>query len=250
MALDVFIAHSYNSFALWEEWIPIPISLISGFFVLAYAFTEEPGAVRRKAFFCIQAVLLGLGLAGFYFHAHGAAFHAFTLKSMVYAAPMAAPLSFAGNALVALAGVGMLAFTGINRRRLFFLLTGAGCFGNFALCILDHARNGFFVPIEWASVAVSLFGAIVLIWAGILHHKLSRPETIAIAIALFLQIATGLIGFFFHAASLQDSLMTAWSDKIFFSAPIFAPLLFCDVAVLGIVALLMDSETDKWVFDS
>ena len=55
--------------------------------------------------------------------------------------------------------------------------------------------------------------------------------------ALVVQVAVGLLGFFLHArGNLGHTNATLW-DSFIYGAPIFAPLLFADLALLGVLGL-------------
>ncbi len=248
MGFDVALAHSYNRFADPREWYPIAYSAMGGLTVLLYGVLREPGKLARSAFWIMAWIGFSMGVAGLYLHLAHAAWHEVSLRSLVYAAPIAAPLSYSGVALIALTADGFFdCLKSVSRRQCLLLLVGAGFSGNLALTTLDHARNGFFRPEEWFSVAAAAFGAVVLLWAGASDKPSTREEYFTILAALVLQIFTGLIGFVFHLYADWHNIMATVPDKIIFGAPIFAPLLFCDIAVLGIIAVFIDSAGMRWV---
>ncbi len=247
MGFDVALAHFYNRFVDTREWIPILYSAVGGCVVLIYAFVQNPSKLVRTLFSLICWIGVGVGLVGFYLHIDHTIWHEISLKLLVYAAPVAAPLSYAGVALVALAADGSFDRFKITKRRALLFLAAAGLLGNLALTVLDHARNGFFEAEEWASVAVSAFGTVVLFGAALKKKPTTREENITVLIALVLQIITGLIGFGYHVHADWHNIMPTIPEKIVFGAPIFAPLLFCDVAGLGLIALFMKPEGEDWV---
>ena len=238
LILDVYLAHSFNDFAHWAEWIPVYFS-IGGTAVLGFAIWQEyqrrTGQARWIGLAVGWASIL-VGLSGLVWHLDGWFFESVTLKSLVYSAPFVAPLAFAGLGCLLL----------LNRMEdpdspawgqwVSFLALG-GFTGNFALSLIDHAQNAFFYWTEWipvgvSALAVGLFGAIIL-----------RPPTRLVILVgygvLLLQGATGLLGFGLHVAPLfhEGALERGLWDALRFGAPVFAPLLFVDLALLGALGL-------------
>ena len=144
LALDVYLAHSINEFALPAEWIPVVFSLTIPFLLL-------PGIIKRQhqhgftrwAGHVVGATSVLVGIVGFLLHLESNVFHELTLKSLVYAAPFAGPLSYTG--------VGLLLI--LNRLETddapswgvwVVFLAMCGFVGNLALSLCDHAQNGFF----------------------------------------------------------------------------------------------------------
>jgi len=246
LVFDVLIAHSYNRFAKIEEWIPVGYSAFAGLFVLIYAVLENPPAWKRKLTHLVFYLGVLIGLAGFFYHFYGAIFHEFSLKSLVYAAPLAAPLAFAGLSLAGLFADCFISGWGEKRRSVLLLLVSSGFAGNLILSVLDHARNGFFVDTEWIPVFISAFAFIVFGWAG-LKRKLSAEDRLTVHFAILLAIVTGIAGFVFHLAADLQGVMPDLRDRFIYGAPIFAPLLFCDIAFLGLLIILAGDDFQGWL---
>ncbi len=238
LILDVYLAHSFNDFAHWAEWIPVYFSL-GGTAILALAVWQE---YRRRV---DQSRWMGLavgwasilvGLAGLVWHLEGWFFESVTLKSLVYSAPFVAPLSFTGLGCLLL----------LNRMEdpdapawgqwVVFLALG-GFVGNFALSLIDHAQNAFFYWTEWIPVVVSALGVGIL--TSIVLRRPTRQVLLAGYGILLLNVVTGLLGFGLHVAPLfqEGGLAGGLWDDLRFGAPVFAPLLFVDLAMLGTLGL-------------
>ena len=113
------------------------------------------------------------------------------------------------------------------------LLAAGGFLGNFVLSLADHAQNGFFYPSEWIGViaAATAFGFLVAQVA-----VPDNPALLAMNLALMVvQIVVGLLGFALHArGNLSHQAGSPW-DRFVYGAPIFAPLLFADLALLAVL---------------
>ena len=232
LTVDVYMAHAANEFAVELEWVPVFFSALAPLLLI-------PSVIRRSwdrglgwwlgLFVGASSVLVGI--AGMILHLESTFFLHRTLKSLVYAAPFVAPLSYAG--------IGLLLI--LNRLehddwgRWIVFLAFAGFVGNFGLSLLDHAQNGFFDPAEWIPVVAAGFGV------GFLGAATAADDDRTVLEwslwVMGLQVAVGLLGFGLHlAASLAGTGPTLWY-KLIYGAPIFAPLLFPNLALLAAIGL-------------
>ena len=237
LALDIYIAHSANAFSHPAEWIPFyfsfgaPLLLIPEMSLNWY---RKKQRYRVIGFFVGSCSVL-VGVAGLLWHLSSTFFEYQTLKSLVYTAPFIAPLAYTGlGCLLIMNRMVKQDEMEWSQWLIFFGL--AGFFGNFILALLDHAQNGFFHLTEWipvisSAVAVSFLGTA-------LTRKCSRSFfEICIAI-MFLQVFVGVIGFYFHANSVTEGLSSSFFENLIYTAPVFAPLLFVNLAFLSGLGLL------------
>jgi hypothetical protein len=177
---------------------------------------------------------IAVGIAGVLFHLESAFFAEQTLKNLVYTAPFAAPLAYTGIGLLILLNR-MIDARSLDWARWVVLLAGGGFVGNFVLTLADHAQNGFFDHLEWVGVVASAWAMSVLL--AVLVVPDNRPLLwLALAI-MAAQVGAGLLGFYLHlAAILRAPAETLW-DRVLYGAPVFAPLLFADLAILAALAL-------------
>ena len=112
----------------------------------------------------------------------------------------------------------------------------AGFFGNFVLALLDHAQNGFFLLTEWIPVVSSAI-AVSFLGTALVRKCSRRFFEICIAI-MFLQVFVGVIGFYFHAITVTKGLSSSFFENLVYTAPVFAPLLFLNLAFLSGLGLL------------
>lgn len=236
LAADILVAHAENDFARTDEWIPIVFSILATLCLI-------PGVVSTRARESTNPLAIGVaascivvGLAGMILHLESAFFVKQTLGNLVYSAPFAAPLAYVGLGLLLLLDRFEKPDSPTWAGWVVFLALG-GFAGNFALSLLDHAQNGFFRPVEWISVGAAAFAcsflAVALLWP-------SRALLRASLGVMALEVLVGVLGFVLHAQS-DVHRRGSVSDRVVHGAPVFAPLLFADLAILaaiGLVAML------------
>ena len=223
LVLDVFLAHAVNDFRHRAEWLPFYFSIAAAL-LLASAL---PGRrTVRGSWACRVGLAVGggsiaLGVAGVAWHLESQFFSQWTVRSLVYTAPFAAPLAYSG-----------LGFLLLVNRVAFF--AWGGFVGVFVLALCDHAQNGFFHVGEWWPVAASALAV------GFLGVALAdrRPAFLGVCLGvLALQAAVGLIGFWFHLAADVNGLSASLYENFVHGAPVFAPLLFVDLAALAAIGM-------------
>jgi len=257
LAVDIYIAHAINAFGHRAEWAPIIFSVVSTPLLLLAMLlggvrpslpgTGEPGSagtrerVARWLGIAVGAGSVAIGIAGLLFHLESQFFREATLKNLVYAAPFAAPLAYAGVGLLLLLDRMVDART-VEWARWLILLALGGFVGNFVLTLADHEQNGFFHHDEWigvvaAAAAVGTLTAVLLIYDN-------RPLLWLCFGVIVVQPAIGLLGAYLHIrANLAAPMGTLW-QKFLYGAPAFAPLLFADLALLAILALWALARAD------
>jgi hypothetical protein len=270
LTLDIYVAHSMNAFRHWAEWIPFYFSiagalavavgvgraLLAGARGQGRAGTGGPGARRRGAEQAAEpapaamrtpgamistgagrwtGLLVGwasiaIGVAGLLWHLQSHFFRDATLKNLVYSAPFIAPLAYTGIGLLLLTNR-LVPHGSQGWARWVLFLAWGGFLGNFGLSLLDHAQNGFFYWTEWIPVAVSALAV-----GFLLVLTLARPTRILLtttAWILALQVITGVLGLGLHLRPLLDFSTAPLLDRVIHGAPVFAPLLFVNLALLG-----------------
>jgi hypothetical protein len=238
LAGDIFLAHAINAFSRWEEWIPFVFSLATGPLLLAAFFMEGVSApagrrAARLLGIAIGGAAIAVGVAGLLLHLDSAFFARQTLKNLVYTAPFAAPLAYAGLGLLVL--LDRLVDEGTEWACWVILLALGGFAGNVALSLADHAQNGFFRRTEWIPVAAAAFAV------GFLGRAIFVPgdrRFAGLCLALMAaEAGVGVLGFVLHLrANLANPGRSYW-DRFLYGAPIFAPLLFANLAILAAIGL-------------
>ena len=230
---DVLIAHSVNAFAHWAEWIPLLFSIIASVLLLLALFVGSRSMkywVRSGVGWCS----VGIGIGGVIFHLDSQFFVDFTIKSLVYTAPFAAPLAFCGLGLLLLMNCTVDAESLDWGKWIVFIALG-GFFGNFVLALCDHAQNGFFNLREWIPIFTSAIAVGFLITVLLESIKL-RFLKVCAAI-LMVNGLIGVLGFYLHlSVNLQHAGLNI-KEQLIHGAPVFAPLLFTDLALLGLLGI-------------
>ncbi len=246
LAADITLAHAVNGFEHPAEWIPIGFS-VGGTILLLLAMaiggsepsvmdgTVSDSAPARDVLVRGIGLLVGwasitVGIAGLVWHLSAVFFQEQTLRNLVYTAPFAAPLAYTGLGLLLILDR-MVNQRSLEWARWVILLAAGGFAGNFVLSLADHAQNGFFEPTEWIGVVAAAVAF------GFLVAEAAVPESrglVVINLALMVvQVFAGLLGFYLHArGNLFHQSGSAW-DRFVYGAPVFAPLLFADLALLA-----------------
>ena len=232
LALDVYLAHSINHFREPTEWIPVCFSLAAPVLLAAgnlWAASDRRG-MNHAIGLLVGFTSILIGVTGIIFHLESQFFARHSLRSLVYTAPFAAPLAYCGLGFLLL----------LNRMvseeskewsqwLIFFGLGGFG--GNFVLALCDHAQNGFFHPLEWIpviSAAYTVGFLAVALYANVTQAFLNVCFSI-----LAIQFLVGMVGFYLHTVSSLQGTSTSLFQNMIHGAPIFAPLLFPNLAVLS-----------------
>lgn len=235
LAIDIYLAHSVNDFAHSAEWIPFVFSIAVPIFMIpALIAKQHKEGYGKYSGLIIGALSVVVGIAGMIYHLESNVFQEQTLKSLVYAAPFAGPLSYAGVGL-------LLILNRLEREdspswaRWVLFLTLCGFVGNFALSLCDHAQNGFFVKSEWISVGAAAMGVSFLLLA--LRADSGKSYLWICVYIMIAEILVGLLGAGLHVYANFTLPSGEFWDRIVFGAPVFAPLLFANLGLLGLIGL-------------
>lgn len=263
LGIDTYLAHRITGTLRPGEWIPIVFGPIAGFLLLFAGLI----ALRRRpaATLIATATLLAsiaVGLLGAFFHLRNAvlpnapAGQQITINLTVWAPPILAPLTFA---LVGILGIsaawielppdsGTLALPAGWRLRLpysktqaYLFLVSLGCLATVVSSVLDHARVNFQNPWLWLPTAAGVFATVVAAMLAGLRQR-GRSDLLVYCAAMLLMILVGLVGAWLH---VNDNLVrgsTVVVERFIFGAPFLAPLLFCNMGALGLIALLDPEE--------
>lgn len=145
LSLDIYLAHSVNQFDHAAEYIPFWFSVFAPPLLLVGLLLSEGWgwrAVWRDVGYLVGWCAIAVGLVGVILHLDSRFFHERTIKSLVYAAPFAAPLSYTGLGLLLVMNR-MVDRNSEEWPRWVLLMGLGGVFGNFLFSLTDHAQNGF-----------------------------------------------------------------------------------------------------------
>ena len=242
LAVDIFFAHSVNSFREPVEWLPLWFSLAGGLALSGLlASGRGPDAPpTRWLGGGIGALSVGLGIWGAILHLESAFLRRFALDGLVYAAPFVAPLAYAGiGCLMLVNRAGLFRDAGDDcgwgQRVTLFAAGGFG--GNFVLSLLDHEQNGFSYWTEWIPVVAAALAGSNLLVLG--RNRTPTPGLVRLTVrVLLVQVGVGLLGFWLHLDAGISAIGGRPFEAFVHGAPPFAPLLFADLAVLAGIGLL------------
>lgn len=237
LAPDIYLAHSTNFFRNAWEYVPLyfsvvaPIVLLIAF--LGWTIKDWIGTWRILGHL-VGGTSVVIGIAGLILHLDSHFFADLTLKSLVYTAPFAAPLSYTGIGLLLI--MNRMVDPQSMEWPLWVLFLALGGFaGNFIFSLADHAQNGFFYATEWIPVASSAFVVGFLLVPFLV--RVSRSYVYLCALVLLAQAGVGVLGFYYHNAANFEGPASNWFDNIVYGAPSLAPLLFADLALLALLGL-------------
>lgn len=255
LTLDIYVAHSVNEFAHPAEWIPFIFTMAGAVALLANlagAAPLRPGArsfedgVGRWAGVVVGAASVAVGVAGMLWHLESDFFQVMTLRSLVYSAPFVAPLAFTGIGLLLLLNR-LVPEESVEWGRWLLLLALGGFVGNFVLSLADHAQNGFFNALEWVPV---ITGAATVGWLVLpVFRRVPRVYHKGSLIVLAAAAVVGLAGFVLHVLPAVQGTAGTLRNRVIYGPPLFAPLLFADLAILAGLAV-WDLMAKDWVSPS
>jgi hypothetical protein len=237
LIFDIYLAHSTNAFRRPVEWAPLYFSLFASA-ALAVAIFVRVRLGSRQAWndlgHFVGGVAIVVGITGVVLHLDSQFFWEKTLRSLTYAAPFAAPLAYTGLGLLIIMNR-LVRPESVEWAEWILMLTLAGFFGNFVLSLTDHASNGFFNPVEWLPVISAAVAFAFLLTPFLV--RVTRQFLRLIAGVLAGQILIGVIGFAYHVwGNLHGTSGTVFENTVF-GAPPFAPMLFPNLAILGLYGL-------------
>jgi hypothetical protein len=237
LAGDIVLAHSENQFRRAAEYIPLYFSAIAPLLLLGVILARWRWGFRaawRDVGYLVGGISVLVGLAGVIYHLQSSFFAERTLRSLTYAAPFAAPLAYTGLGFLLLMNR-MVVPRSLEWARWVILLATGGFFGNFVLCLTDHATNGFFLKTEWIPVISSALATGFLLVPVVL--SVTRRYLDVCVIVLGLQALVGVLGFWFHLRMNLALPARTFFDKTIYGAPPLAPLLFPNLVGLALIGL-------------
>ena len=237
LSLDIYLAHSVNQFRQPAEYVPLYFSMAAPVLLLAGLLSREwlgATAAWRDLGYLVGGLAVAVGLVGVVLHLDSRFFVERTIKSLVYAAPFAAPLAYTGLGLLLIMNR-MVPPDSPEWPRWVVLMALGGFAGNFLFSLTDHAQNGFYHWTEWIPVVSSAF-AVGFLVAPFLAPA-GRGFFRLCARVLAVQAGVGLLGFYLHTEANLRGPSPRWADNFIEGAPALAPLLFPNLVLLAGIGL-------------
>lgn len=266
IGIDIYLAHSISGTVTPREWIPIVFGITAGMALLAAGWL----APRNRSLATLTAnfvfvLSIGVGLLGAYFHLQRTVLLESGLLSLeavhtlIWAPPVIGPLFFI---LIAALGISAAwaerpADSGrlhllddravqmpYSKTRAYLLITAMFILATLISSVLDHARIRFDNPWVWLPVSVALFGFTTSLFLGIVKRP-KRGDITAHTAAMLLLILVGILGLILHTESSLTASGQVVVERFLRGSPLLAPLLFCNVGAMGLLALLDPRERQR-----
>ncbi len=248
--IDVVLAHSINQFVPVYEWIPIYFFPFASLFCLYIAFRQKPKLWSSLLHLTFMFIGILIGVIGTAFHFNSVLNPGghLDLSWVIFGSPILAPLAFAGISLIGIYAVtneikekpGTLLIKGIgefkapiSRDRHFLWLVGLGFSASTLTAIIDHAQYGYSI-FESIPIIFGLFSSTVVITLCV-SKTWSKGDETTYFWTMILSIVIGIMGFGFHLSTDLSSTGTLSLERLLVFAPVLAPLLFCDLGLLGLL---------------
>ena len=263
LAVDIYLAHNLNGTIRFREWIPIVFGLVAGVLLLLAGLIELRW--RQTAEIIALVVLVSsiiVGLLGAYFHIVRAALpdaplgEKISIGLLVWAPPVVGPLIFS---LVGIWGVsaalverppdsGILRLWGdrwvhlpLSKTRAYLFMVSLGIVATLVSSVLDHARTQFENPWLWFPIAAGVFATVVAFGLGALERP-RRSDMVIYFVGMVMLIVVGMVGFVLHVQFDLTSMNAIVPERFLRGAPFLAPMLFANMGMVGLIAMLDPSE--------
>ena len=265
IALDIFLAHSVDGTIKPNEWIPIVYGGLAGMALLAagiIALRNRPLATLVAN--VVFAVGIIIGVLGAWFHLRRTVLLDDGLVSLeavgalIWAPPVIGPLFFILISILGISaawieapvdsgrlqlGRGRYIQMPYSKTRAFMLITAIFILATLLSSVLDHARIRFDNVWVWLPVAVALFGCTTCLFLGIVKQP-NRGDIATHFAAMLLIILVGVIGFILHGETSLTASGTVVIERFLRGSPLLAPLQFCNVGLMGLLAMFDSREPD------
>ena len=103
--------------------------------------------------------------------------------------------------------------------------------------VFGHMRGGFTNPWLWVPTVAGIFGAVVALALGLLRSP-GRADLMAYSLAMGALLAVGPLGLVLHVLFDLGAGGAVVVERFLRGAPILAPMVFANMGLMGILALL------------
>jgi len=265
LGVDTYLAHSITGTLKPGEWIPVIFGLAAGIslFLAGWIALYKRSLANNIASLVFLASML-IGVLGSYFHLHRAllpdapAGQQITALLLVYGPPLLGPITFALVGILGLSAawkedpidsgyVHLIGEAGIkmplSKTRAYFFMAALFMLATVLSSVLDHARTNFTNPWLWLPTLIGSFGVLITTAMGA-YDRLERKDLITYIVTMVLMGLVGLLGAFFHIEYNLTGQGAILGERFIHGAPILAPLLYANMAALGLIVLL-DPAAEK-----
>jgi len=266
LGVDTYLAHSITGTLKAGEWIPVIFGLAAGILLFLAGWIAR---FRRSLANIIASVVflasVAVGILGSYFHLHRAllpdapAGQQVTALLLVYGPPLLGPITFALLGFLGLSAAwqeepvdsGIVRLLGkvrikmpLSKTRAYFFMTALFTLATVLSSVLDHARTNFENPWLWLPTTIGVFAVLVTTAMGA-FERIERSDLITYILAMALMALVGVLGDFFHVEYNLTGQGAILGERFIHGAPFLAPLLYANMALLGLIVLLDPSPDSK-----
>lgn len=268
LGVETFLAHLISGGIRPEESIPIFSGPLAGLIMLVALALR----VRNRQRPLLPSLLVvGAGGYSVVVGVLGTAFHwsralppinlaapVFNWDWIIYAPPVAGPLSFAGVGLLAIIALledttpetgrltlpGLVTFqTPLPQTSQFLWLVAFGLYAATLSSLLDHARTSFTNPFVWTPVVLGVFASVVTTLLALYERRTERDFFIFFW-TMLLMVGLGVLGLGLHInADLPEGEAGLVLERFIRGAPVMAPMLFAIMGAFGIFAIINADTT-------
>jgi len=263
LGVETFLAHLISGSIKPGESVPVVAGPVFGVLLLIAMGLRVRA---QRPILIASLIVIGTGLASVAVGVIGTAFHwaravppaSFPVSGIqwdwiVFAPPIAGPLSFAGVGLLAIIALledtnpetgkltlpGVITFnTPLGQTKQFFWLVAFGLYAATLSALLDHARTNFESIWVLVPVVLGVFGAVVTtLMAVYQNHR--RSDYFIFFWTMVLMILMGILGLGLHVnADLPEGGAGLQMERFIRGAPVMAPMLFAIMGAFGLVTMI------------
>lgn len=263
LGLETYLAHLISGTIVPYEYFPIIFGPVAGVILLFAGLISR----RNRNFATVIALItffasIIIGLLGAYFHLlrgllpNASIEHMFSVSLLVWAPPFLGPLTFVLVGLVGISSLwledpvdsGILNLFGKKRlvmpyskTRAFFLMVSLASLATTISSVLDHARTDFSNPWLWVPTGIGFLAVIVAALLG----SIEKPKRSDLAIytgTMIVMAIMGVVGVILHIDRNLTTEGEVVLERFLRGAPFMAPMLFSDIATIGLLVLLDPNE--------
>ena len=259
LGLDTWLAHQESGTIVAREWIPIVFGFGAGLLLLLAGLLVTRNRPLASGIATVTLLAsIAVGVLGAYFHIARAALPAaplgqrLTLDLLIWAPPALGPLAFAMVGVLGISAAwveepsdsGQLRIFGdrhfhlpYSKTRAYFFIVGMGMVAALVSSVLDHARTSYVDWSVWFATTVGVFGMVTAVVMGAINRP-SRLDVYTYIGAMLLLVIAGPIGAWFHVQADLATGNVIVLERFLRGAPFLAPLLYTNMGLLGLIALL------------
>lgn len=261
--VDAGLAHHAGTTMRGAEWAPVVFGPLAGATLLIAGLV----AFRRRTLASLLATVvfaasIVVGVIGAWLHLgrtmlpSGPPGQRLLLDFFFAAPPILGPLAFAFIGVFGMSaawvespgGSGRLLLLGRLRLQLpypktnaYFYVTAAGILIALVSSVLDHAATGFVDAWLWVPTAGGIFAMVVATALGMIAQP-TRVDLWTYVGAMVLLLVIGALGAALHLRLDLGPGGQIVPERLLEGAPLMAPLLFSNMGIVGLVALLPEHD--------